>query len=304
MGRDIDVSVVMSVYNNADTLPVALESILSQEGVDFEFIVIDDGSTDGSGEILDEVATRDSRLKVVHKQNEGLTRALIEGCEMASAPWIARQDADDVSLPGRLRAQLERAQQPDAPVLVTCGAMWRTEDGVDLFPSLAPKEPDALKSRILEKGESICAHGTAFFSKAAYDAVGGYRPEFYYAQDLDLFTRLAKFGQVAAVSDVLYVYTFSPHSISTHSADVQKQFRKLICRSDVEALQEAVDLSRKIRDGSVHKANPFSGYYFIGCCLRKNQPKVATEYFRKALALRPWSVRTWVYWTLAKAGAR
>jgi len=153
ISRDIDISVVMSVFNNADTLPSALESILSQEGVDFEFIVIDDGSTDGSGEILDEVATRDSRLKVVHKQNEGLTRALIEGCAVASAPWIARQDADDRSLPGRLRAQLDRALQPDAPVLVTCGAMWRTEDGVDLFPSLAPKEPDALKSRILEKGK-------------------------------------------------------------------------------------------------------------------------------------------------------
>src|SRR6056297_3621885 len=107
-----DVSVVMSVYNNADSLPAALESILSQEGVALEFIVIDDGSTDGSGTILDEAAARDPRLKVIHKQNEGLTKALIEGCAMASAPWIARQDADDLSLPGRLKAQLDRAMQP------------------------------------------------------------------------------------------------------------------------------------------------------------------------------------------------
>ncbi len=283
------ISVVMSVYNNADTLPAALGSILSQEGVALELIVIDDGSTDASGQILDEVAARDPRLKVVHKQNEGLTRALIEGCGMASAPWIARQDADDLSLPGRLRAQLDRALQPDVPVLVTCGAMWTTPDGIDIFPSIASAEPEELRLRILEEGRSICAHGTALFPKVAYEAVGGYRSEFYYAQDLDLFTRLARFGPVAALSEVLYRYTFSPHSISTHSASVQKKFRELIGRSDAEALKEAEALSGKARQGKLRKATPFAGYYFIGCCLRKKNPAVAAAYFRKALWAKPWS---------------
>ena len=74
-----DISVVMGVYNNADTLSAALDSILSQEGVELEFVVIDDGSTDGSASILDEAAKTDPRLRVVHKKNEGLTRALIDG---------------------------------------------------------------------------------------------------------------------------------------------------------------------------------------------------------------------------------
>lgn len=85
-----EISVVMSVYNNADTLSSALNSVLSQEGVLLEFIVINDGSTDESGRILDEAAARDPRLKVAHKKNEGLTRALMDGCALASAPWIAR----------------------------------------------------------------------------------------------------------------------------------------------------------------------------------------------------------------------
>ena len=97
-----EVSVVMSAFNDAVTLPAALESILSQQGVELEFIVVDDGSTDGSAAILDEAARKDARLKVVHRPNAGLTRALIAGCALASAPWIARQDADDVSQPGRL----------------------------------------------------------------------------------------------------------------------------------------------------------------------------------------------------------
>ena len=284
----------MSVYNNADTLPAALESILSQEGVELEFIVINDGSTDGSGDILDEMARRDDRLKIVHKKNEGLTRALIEGCAMASALWIARQDADDVSFPGRLKAQLERAQKSDSPVLVTCGAMWRTPDGHDLYPSLAPDDSEALRARLLDDGKSICAHGTAFFSKEAYERVGGYRKEFYYTQDLDLFARLAKVGPVASVQDMLYAHVFSPYSISTHGAAVQKKFTELILRTDADALKEADSLSEKIRSGSVRRANPAVGYYFIGACLRKQTPQAAISYFQKALLACPWSMRAMV----------
>jgi glycosyltransferase involved in cell wall biosynthesis len=90
-----DVSVVMSVYNDATYLCGAVESILIQEGVSFEFIIIDDGSTDGSGQILDEYAAKDSRIRVVRQQNRGLTRALIAGCAMARGKYIARQDSDD-----------------------------------------------------------------------------------------------------------------------------------------------------------------------------------------------------------------
>jgi glycosyltransferase involved in cell wall biosynthesis len=283
-----DVSVVMSVYNNVDTLPAALDSILSQEGVELEVIVVNDGSTDGSGQILDKAAARDPRLKVVHKQNEGLTQALIEGCAMASAPWIARQDADDLSLPGRLRAQLDRALQLDDPVLIACASMYRTPEGVEMFPAFSNGD---LNKKILERGESPCPHGAALFSKAAYDEVGGYRPEFYYAQDLDLFTRLAKFGPVASVPGTLYAYTFSPYSISTHASAAQKRYRELIRRGDPAALRDAGELSRKIRTGVVRKADPFSGYYFIGCCLCRTNPQAASCYFRKALAARPWSVK-------------
>ena len=301
---ELSISIVMGVYNNADTLSATLESVLSQEGVELEFIVVDDGSTDGSGGILDQAAVNDSRLKVVHKENAGLTRALIEGCSMASAPWIARQDADDISLPGRLCVQLDRALQSDTPVLIACGAMYRTPEGIEMFPSLPPETPKALRVKLLEQGESLCPHGAAFFSKKAYDAVGGYRPEYYYAQDLDLFTRLATFGSVASVSDVLYAYTFSPHSISTHSAAVQEQSRELILRSDESALQEAGVLSRQIREGTVRRVNPFAGYYFIGSCLRKKNPQAAARYFRNALSVRPWSIRAVIRLLQCFGGAR
>src|SRR5438445_3821400 len=87
-----EVSVVMGVYNGASHLAATLDSILSQDGVELEFIVVNDGSTDESAEILNCYASRDSRVRVIHQDRAGLTRALISGCDAARGEFIARQD--------------------------------------------------------------------------------------------------------------------------------------------------------------------------------------------------------------------
>jgi glycosyltransferase involved in cell wall biosynthesis len=97
------ISVVTSVYNGERYLRESLESVLSQEGVDLELIVVDDGSEDSTPEILADSATRDPRLRVLTQENRGLTVALIRGCAEARGEFIARHDLDDLSLPGRLR---------------------------------------------------------------------------------------------------------------------------------------------------------------------------------------------------------
>src|SRR6516225_9750261 len=115
-----EVSVVMSVYNGASDLAVSVDSILSQEGVEFEFIVVNDGSTDQSGQILNEYAQRDSRLRIIHQENAGLTRALIRGCQAVRGEFIARQDAGDISLPNRLQSQATLLREHHNCVLVSC----------------------------------------------------------------------------------------------------------------------------------------------------------------------------------------
>ncbi len=295
-----EISVVMSVHDNAGTLPAALASILSQEGVDLEFVVIDDGSTDASGQILDEEARRDSRLRVVHQANEGLTCALITGCALASAPWIARQDADDLSLPGRLRAQLDRARQADAPVLVACGAECRTPAHERLFQVVPPADPEGVRAMILESGANPGPHGSLFFSRQAYIAAGGYRQPFYYAQDLDLRVRLAACGAVVSIPEILYVYCFSPVSISGYAADTQAAFRRLILAgrraresgaSESAILAEAESLCLAVRNSRRPVQDPFAGTCFIGACLMRQDPRRAANYFKEALSWRPWSVR-------------
>ena len=99
--RTPKISVVMSVYNNAPYLAKSIESIMGQTCSDFEFIVIDDGSTDGSGAIIDGYATQDARIRVVHQENRGTIAAATRGLELARAELIARMDGDDIADPVR-----------------------------------------------------------------------------------------------------------------------------------------------------------------------------------------------------------
>lgn len=95
MPRSPTVSVVMSVFNGARYLSASIASILSQEDVDFELIIVDDGSTDATPGLLAEFAARDARVRVIRQDNSGITQALIRGCAAARGTFIARQDADD-----------------------------------------------------------------------------------------------------------------------------------------------------------------------------------------------------------------
>ena len=303
-----DISVVMSVHNNADTLSAALDSILLQEGVDLEFIVVDDGSTDGSAAILDEAARKDLRLKVVHARNEGLTRALIAACAKATAPWIARQDADDVSLPGRLKAQLERARQADAPVLVVCGADCQSPEGVHLYNVIPPQDNDQARRKILDLGETLCPHGAILVRSDGFRRAGGYRAPFLFAQDLDLVVRLAEHGNIAVMSEILYAFRFSPVSISGRHAGRQREFRRLLmeCRtarkkgeSEQNILDAAAALSTTIRAMPSSLSNGFAGLYFIGCCLGSRDPRLARSYLGRAVRARPWSIAAILRWMVA-----
>lgn len=303
-----DVSVVMGVYNAADTLAAAMDSILTQEGVSLEFIVVNDGSTDGTGALLDAYARRDPRVRVVSQENQGLTRSLIRGCALARAPWIARQDADDRSLPGRLRAQWHRAVLPDAPVLIGCGARVVSAAGEELLETVPPAEPDQARRWVLEDGRAISPHGSIFFSRKAYEAAGGYRPEFLYGQDIDLNIRLAEQGPVAAVPGVYFEYCYSISNISGRHAARQRAFYDL-CRegyalrrqgkSDAEILQRVAALrSECIRNPS--GSSSFDAYYFMGACLLQRAPDRAAGYLLAAWKQRPWSLKALFRWCQAR----
>jgi glycosyltransferase involved in cell wall biosynthesis len=277
--------------------------LLSQSGVRLEVIVVDDGSADGSASFLEAYAKRDSRIRVFRQEHSGLTNALIRGCSQARADYIARHDVGDVSLPGRLQRQRECLDaRPDAAV-VSCGARFVAPRGEYLYDVLGSEAEivTSLRSLCDEQLKGPAHHGSVMFRRNAYEKVGGYRQEFYVAQDLDLWVRLAEVGNHAVVPEVLYQAVVRPDSLSIAHRRRQLALAELImkgARRRRAGLSDAVELARAavIRPGRSGHAGRFArsrGFYFIGACLRRRRDTAATRYLLQAVRENPLHLKAW-----------
>ncbi len=289
----------MGVYNGASTLDATLRSVLDQRDCDLEFIVINDGSIDDTKSILDQWATADARLRVVHQENQGLTRSLITGCEMARGEFIARQDCGDVSLPHRFRAQTDLLRQRKDIVMVASGVRITDEHGAILSDSVVDGEALQKGLRVANVSEikGPPHHGATMFRRDTYILVGGYRPKFVVAQDIDLWMRLAERGLCFGMSEVHYHAPFAMGSISDRRRDLQFALGELAVRCALarasglsdQALLDAFDVV-----ASKHSSPPKSSrlessryYYFVGSCLRAKDPSTARNYFVRAVVANP-----------------
>jgi glycosyltransferase involved in cell wall biosynthesis len=288
----MNISVVLAVYNDAAHIAATLDSILNQTERDFELIVIDDGSTDATPSILAKVD--DPRLRVITQANAGLTRALIRGCREARAPIIARHDSGDLSHPDRFRRQL--ALMTGDVVLVACATRFVGPEGEPLYVTRvdANETRESLLHDDATKIHGIAGHGSAMFRRDAYERAGGYREPFYFAQDLDLWVRLAKEGRFAADDEALFTVLVEPRSITTANHDLQVKMKEIIValRDDPYRTNELLAQAAAIRPRK--GASPAAGLYFIGRCLRKQRDERARRYFVRAVAHDPLHWRAWL----------
>lgn len=196
------VTVLMSVYNGESHLAEAVESILVQTFSDFEFVVVDDGSTDRTAAVLD--GYRDSRMvRVNHERNMGLVAALNRGLESGRGRWIARMDADDVSKPERLEKQMAfLAGHPDVDV-VGCRMDEIDEKGNGAGVFWAPEASALIAWKMLF--ETAMAHATTVMRKTVLVHAGGYNPDYRHVEDVELWSRLWGRVRFANLPDALYV---------------------------------------------------------------------------------------------------
>lgn len=190
------VSVVMAVHNGERHLRQALESLLAQRLADIEVIAVDDGSTDATPYILASVA--DPRLRVVRRTHAGQTPCLNVGLWLARAPYVARQDADDVSLPERLEQQAAYLDRHAEVALLGSGVTVIDEEGRHLRDYIYPNEHEALVARLM-RFESPFAHTTFVFRKEVVRGLGGYDERFAKAQDFDLLCRVTESHRIASL---------------------------------------------------------------------------------------------------------
>jgi len=198
------VSVVLPVYDGEPFLVEAVHSILAQSLRDFELIAIDDGSRDGSGEILGRLARNDGRLTALHQDNAGMVASLNRAIALARGEFIARMDQDDVAHPERFARQVAFLDTHPDIVVVGCAVTLIDECGKHIREVDYPCTPEAV-AEFLQIGAPL-AHPTVMMRRAAVLSVGGYRQAYRFAEDYDLWLRMAERYRLANLPDRLLLY--------------------------------------------------------------------------------------------------
>lgn len=300
------VSVVMSVYNAECHLQRAIDSIQQQSFGDFEFIIVNDGSTDQSREILAEVECRDTRVRVLDQHNTGLTIALRAGCQAATGEFIARQDADDWSGPTRLEKLVQLLDASPDVVMASSWASYIDDDGelVEIVERSA--DPHEATRKLLYDKSGPPAHGTMMFRRDAYAQVGGYRECFYFGQDADLWLRLGMIGKIAYVQEALYDWRISVNGISSANSILQAHFgdlgqqchaARLRGESDEKIVAQVHELRQTLlarrSNASLTRRQQAATHYRIGTTLTRRRNSKARHHFLSAIRLNPFHWRSW-----------
>jgi glycosyltransferase involved in cell wall biosynthesis len=244
------VSVVMPVYNTEDYLKQAVDSILEQSWTNFELIVIDDGSKDHSGKILDEIAKTDKRMKVVHQKNHGLVFTLNLGIRMATGEYIARMDADDISFPRRFEQQVAILDKHKDVVLVAGGFEIIDEDSEFLYREVLPVDDRDIKRSMLLRNP--IAHGSVMFRKNALDIVGLYSSECGPTEDFELWSRLAGVGKFAALEQSIFRWRVNTKGISSNNNALQIDLMKQHTDKRWSAAFPSVLSAKELRESGRH----------------------------------------------------
>ncbi len=271
------VTVLMSVYNGEKYLNEAIDSILEQTFKDFEFFIINDGSVDRTADILK--SYKDPRIKIINnKNNIGLTKSLNKGLKIAKGEYIARMDADDVSMPNRLIKQVDFLDR-NLDVAIVGTNYFRINEKGDIVQEINRKRKDIDIKNNLSKGNQL-GHGTLMFRKDCVEKIGFYRATFKYSQDYDLVLRFSDKYKLANIPELLYKWRINSHSVSVSKKIIQDRYAKLALKLFNERKKNGYDRLEKgeeIFGNSIEVINQkelFDGYFFWGMNFYNNQAYV------------------------------
>lgn len=236
MNSDPLVSVIVSTYNAMPYLPEALTSIREQTYRNLEIVVVNDGSSDDSREYLSSVD--DDRLIVIDQPNSGCVSGWARAIASSSGPLLARMDSDDISEPRRIEEQVALITS-NAHDIVGCWTNVFSDDLGVVYCHRPPRSTAGFRLRL--RRENPLVHGSVLMRRDCYLRVGGYRPDSFPAEDLDLWTRMAADGaSMSCVPEVLYRHRIHDSSVSSRHSDQQEA----LLRTHLEAVSRALVVDR------------------------------------------------------------
>ena len=212
------VTVLMPVYNGLPFLAEAVQSILSQTFNDLTFLIIDDGSTDGSCEFLERL--NDARIRLSHQPHVGLGAALNSGLAMCETEFLARMDADDVAFPERIATQVAFLRHHQEVGTVGSQIAYLGPNGCRGFSPLLPCDHETIYADLLHLRHALC-HATIVCRTEIIKRIGGYRIKGC-GEDWDMMLRIGEASRLANVDQTLYLYRLHPNSANARKlAEIQ-----------------------------------------------------------------------------------
>ncbi|HEY8900392.1 MAG TPA: glycosyltransferase [Chthoniobacterales bacterium] len=282
-------SVIIPVYNVGTYLEGALLSVRNQTFSDFECIVVNDGSTDDTAQVLERVAAADPRMKVLTQKNSGLVASLKNAIAAARGEFLARMDGDDFCTPDRFAKQVEFLRAH--PEVVCVGACVDMLDprGRRLKTYRPPEKHAAILAELLAGNGGALIHPTVTCRKAAVDQIGGYSTAFAgYGEDWDLFLRLSKLGRLHNLPEVLLKYR--QHAKSYNQTRSAAQIERL--SSAVRDARLAHGLEPLASIGSVNDQDSVFRQWALWA-LEGNEPRTAVLHAAAGVLRAPLEYRSW-----------
>lgn len=286
------VSVMIPVYNAERYLADAMRSVLAQTFTEFELIVVDDGSTDDSLEILRSFEGCDERVQVISRPNTGYVTALNEMIDTSRGVYLARMDSDDIAMPDRFERQVRYLDENPECVAVGSDALLIDADGDPLTTWRFERTAEELDGLHIKGIGPRLVHPVVMLRADAMRQLGGYRVEMESAEDMDLWLRLAEIGELANLDATLIQYRVHPKSVTHTSRSKQDE---LMVRIHNDACARRGIEPTPIDTAPSGKKHDLVSYYrkWGWWAYNSGHMRSARKYAKRSVAAAPFAIDSW-----------
>lgn len=271
------VSVLMTAYNSEKYIAEAIESILNQTFGDFEFIIINDGSTDNTAKIVAKYAQADKRIKFIdNKNNQGLIAVLNQGLDLCRGEYIARMDSDDIAMPERLEKQVEYL---DANPHVGAVGGWRKKFGPCIEDKIEKYPEHATFIDMMISGCPMVHPGATIRKKVLTDNNICYNPDCLHAEDFALWFEILKHAEIHNLPQVVVNYRWHGSNVSVVSNKKQSETDKKIRKAIIQYLTQSRHVQLSLQEMAFETIKRFYLFGIIPIIRKKQYGITKTKYY-------------------------